>query len=141
VHTIGDAIRKMIVHRQIIVPTLLLHTSLLTALFNQVVSFPDIVPKVSRNGGLETSLTSNDESTTFVSTDDRTLKEDNLESERRLQKQILLGLIGCNESYDEERKLLDPILAYPVTKQPLTVVTNGPILGGQSSVTGVKVIL
>jgi len=73
--------------------------------------------------------------------------EENIESTqtpdeiRRRRKRELFGLIGTkapNQSTNNEVR--DQTLADPVTKEPLMITTDGPILGGQSS-TGVKVSL
>ena len=47
------------------------------------------------------------------------------ESIRRKQKQALLGLIGAGSDAANAAKVADPVLADPITKEPLTIVRNG----------------
>lgn len=84
---------------------------------------------------------SNDSSTTveqieeFMSEDTRSREES-----RRQRKLKLFGLMGTEAPNQIVKASTDKILADPITKEPLTITTNGPILGGQSSA-GVKVSL
>ncbi|KAL7484875.1 hypothetical protein ACHAW6_010487 [Cyclotella cf. meneghiniana] len=50
---------------------------------------------------------------------------------RRKQKQALLGLLGGPD--DKSRIVYDPVLADPISKEPLAVSVKGPILGSSSS--------
>lgn len=60
---------------------------------------------------------------------------------RRKQKEALLGLIGsASEDEGSPSKVgYDPVLASPETKEPLRIVRDGPILGGDVRSSGVKV--
>mmetsp|Transcript_10623 Transcript_10623/g.16002 ORF Transcript_10623/g.16002 Transcript_10623/m.16002 type:complete len:419 (-) Transcript_10623:4552-5808(-) len=68
---------------------------------------------------------SESESTTVLDVDEITEK-------RRRAKAALLGLIG-DDSESMKNAAVDPILADPITKEPLKISTMGTILGGQSS--------
>jgi hypothetical protein len=50
---------------------------------------------------------------------------------RQKQKQALLGLLGGSD--DKSRIVYDPVLADPISKEPLAVSVKGPILGSSSS--------
>lgn len=87
-----------------------------------------------------TLASSNDGSATVARNEESTEGTQTPDEIRRRRKLELFGLIGTkapNQSTKEER---DQTLADPVTKEPLMITTDGPILGGQSS-TGVKVSL
>eukprot|EP00804_Cyclotella_cryptica_P018376 CCRYP_015467-RA/>CCRYP_015467-RA protein AED:0.31 eAED:0.31 QI:293/1/1/1/1/1/2/321/432 len=56
---------------------------------------------------------------------------DRREAARQKQKQALLGLLGGSD--DRSRIVYDPVLADPISKEPLAVSVKGPILGGSSS--------
>lgn len=71
------------------------------------------------------------------------IEEDDLAMKRKLQKQALFGLLG-NTKQSSSGKVsgyVDPVLADPVTKAPVTITTSGPVLGGLASTSGVKVSL
>ena len=78
------------------------------------------------------------------------------EIERQRQKQALLGLLGgqprstSSPSDSEDDSVLnvnksytayDPILVDPLTKEPLTITLKGPILGGGTSSSGIRLSL
>jgi len=68
------------------------------------------------------------------------LETQNVDEIRRRRKLELFGLIGTKGPNQTAETGTDQVLADPVTKEPLTIVVDGPLLGGQSS-TGVKVSL
>ena len=68
------------------------------------------------------------------------------ESIRREQKRALLGLIGAGNTAVDAAKAVDPVLADPITKEPLTIVRSGgsAVMFGDSSGTsssGIRVTL
>jgi len=81
-----------------------------------------------------------DASATIVCSEENTEETQTPEEIRRRRKRELFGLIGTKAPNESANEVRDAILANPVTKEPLMITANGPILGGQSS-TGVKVSL
>ena len=70
------------------------------------------------------------------------IQEDDMAMKRKLQKQALFGLLGNRkESSENAGGNVDPVLADPVTKAPVTITASGPVLGGQASTSGIKVSL
>mmetsp|Transcript_10006 Transcript_10006/g.20650 ORF Transcript_10006/g.20650 Transcript_10006/m.20650 type:complete len:430 (-) Transcript_10006:138-1427(-) len=64
------------------------------------------------------------------------IAEKEKELRRQKQKQALLGLLGgrpSNSDSNNKNKAYDPVFADPLTKQPLSVTLKGPILGGGTS--------
>ena len=61
-----------------------------------------------------------------------------LEQKRQEQKKALIGLFGGGSA--SKMALVDPVLACPETKEPLSIQTSGAILGSDMN-TGVKVSL
>merc|ERR1719223_2576333 len=74
--------------------------------------------------------------------DEPKIQEDDMAMKRKLQKQALFGLLGNRkESSENAGGNVDPVLADPVTKAPVTITASGPVLGGQASTSGIKVSL
>ena len=65
---------------------------------------------------------------------------DEISEERRQAKAALLGLIG-NDNASSTSNLEDPVLADPVTKEGLKLISTGTVLGGQGTSGGKKVSL
>eukprot|EP00560_Eucampia_antarctica_P009256 CAMPEP_0197828264 /NCGR_PEP_ID=MMETSP1437-20131217/4874_1 /TAXON_ID=49252 ORGANISM="Eucampia antarctica, Strain CCMP1452" /NCGR_SAMPLE_ID=MMETSP1437 /ASSEMBLY_ACC=CAM_ASM_001096 /LENGTH=389 /DNA_ID=CAMNT_0043429429 /DNA_START=61 /DNA_END=1230 /DNA_ORIENTATION=+ len=62
------------------------------------------------------------------------VQDEGITKEREEQKKALMGLFGSR------KRSVDPVLACPDTKEPLSIKTKGTILGGDTS-TGVQVSL
>ncbi len=64
---------------------------------------------------------------------------------RQKQKQALLGLLGgrraSTSDASNKNDAYDPVFADPLTKQPLSVTLKGPILGGGTSPSGLRLSL
>ena len=113
-----------------------------------VVAF--VTPSPSTSGGTNTASTAFNVATLG---DDVAQKSDARENssaskdlERQRLKQALLGRLGgpTISSAQEDKNyaaLFDPVLADPITKEPLSISYIGPILGGGASRSGVRVEL
>jgi hypothetical protein len=109
-----------------------------------------VIPSPSTNGGTNTASTAFNVATIG---DDVAQKSDARENsstskdlERQRLKQALLGRLGgpTISSAQEDKNyaaLFDPVLADPITKEPLSISYIGPILGGGASRSGVRVEL
>jgi len=86
------------------------------------------------------------QSSVHVTTEESETTTVDVDEERQLAKAKLFGLIGAStitsSSTSSPAYYVDPVLADPITKEPLKISVSGTILGGQGSKnTGMKVVL
>jgi len=91
--------------------------------------------------GTNAFVTSPSSSSTTTTTTTRlhsTVNTDTAEEIRIKRKQELLGLLGSTTKQSNNKSIVDPVLADPISKLPLKVETMGAMLAGDTS-PGVKV--